>query len=230
MCIRDRYTERDVSGAIRAACSALAHCTKLKLVHGNISPSSLRFVNTATGCIMKVCNWEASEWSHGHQLAGGALKGLPQYMAPEMVRGYDYSHGIDVWATGICLYLLLSGVLPFDVSRIDAQAGQFRDLYQKIRSEEVPYPSELCADVSGPAMILLRQMLTRHPQERVSFEEALSHEWLRSPSEESERSEDGLAALHQAHQKLKKRAGLAESPGLMASPGPLVLGAPPALE
>jgi len=38
---------------------------------------------------------------------------MPQFAAPEIVQGAPYGRAIDVWATGVLLYLLLSGNLPF---------------------------------------------------------------------------------------------------------------------
>jgi len=38
---------------------------------------------------------------------------MPQFAAPEVVQGAAYGRPVDVWATGVLLYLLLSGNLPF---------------------------------------------------------------------------------------------------------------------
>ncbi len=43
----------------------------------------------------------------------GTLKGTPAYMAPEQVLGTKLGPGVDIYATGLLLYELLSGRLPF---------------------------------------------------------------------------------------------------------------------
>ena len=42
---------------------------------------------------------------------------MPEFAAPEVVQGAAYGCAVDVWATGVLLYLLLSGNLPFYSTR-----------------------------------------------------------------------------------------------------------------
>jgi novel protein kinase C epsilon type len=40
--------------------------------------------------------------------------GTPHYMAPEMLKGLPYGHGVDWWALGIMVFEMLTGCPPFD--------------------------------------------------------------------------------------------------------------------
>ena len=52
--------------------------------------------------------------------------GSPCYAAPEMIEGKDYNGAfVDIWSSGIILYALLCGFLPFE----DQNTAK---LYQKI--------------------------------------------------------------------------------------------------
>ena len=47
----------------------------------------------------------------------GPLKercGTPAYVAPEILAELDYGLGVDMWSTGVVVFILLGGCMPFD--------------------------------------------------------------------------------------------------------------------
>jgi len=64
--------------------------------------------------------------------------GTPHYMCPDIVKRVPYNgFAADIWATGVILYIILVGKLPF--------FGEFEaDLFRKIQSGKyVQIPTEI---------------------------------------------------------------------------------------
>ena len=51
--------------------------------------------------------------------------GTPAYIAPEVVTGRRYTNAVDMWSAGVILFILLSGVVPFDDPDEHAVRGMF---------------------------------------------------------------------------------------------------------
>lgn len=93
--------------------------------------------------------------------------GSPAYASPEMVRGRQYTKAADVWSSGILLYAMVAGCLPFDDDNMQR-------LLQKIAFTEPRYPSFL-----SPQLVdLLTKILQKVPTERYSIEKIKTHPWF----------------------------------------------------
>jgi serine/threonine-protein kinase len=90
----------------------------------------------------------------------GTMIGTPAYMAPEQCLGEPTLDGkADVYALGVMLYEMLSGVLPFAAQHsFDFMAAHVREEPRPLRSQRPDVPDE----VAG----LLHSMLLKAPQER----------------------------------------------------------------
>ena len=88
---------------------------------------------------------------------------IPDYAAPEVLQGRPYGgKEQDVWALGILLYTIVYKENPFyNIDEI---------LDHPLRIPYVPF-SEHCID-------LIRKMLDRDVNERITIEEVKGHEWL----------------------------------------------------
>jgi serine/threonine protein kinase len=105
--------------------------------------------------------------------------GTPFYMAPELVktqrsrrgqRSAGYTKEVDWWAVGVIIFELLTGNPPFN-------AQSMQELYRKIA--EHPMPDVLAElkrnsepSVQEPMANLVRDLLTRDPDERLGHGEA----------------------------------------------------------
>jgi serine/threonine protein kinase len=74
---------------------------------------------------------------------------------------------VDVWSTGVILYALLCGSLPFDDENIP-------NLFKKIKQGMYSFPNYL----TPGARDLIRRMLIVQPLERITIPEIRQHPWF----------------------------------------------------
>ena len=93
--------------------------------------------------------------------------GSPCYAAPEMLQGKKYNGlQIDIWSTGIILYAMVNGFLPFEDDDNSA-------LYKKILECKLYFPFPL----SNTVLDIIHKILNTNPQKRITLEEIKEHEF-----------------------------------------------------
>ena len=94
--------------------------------------------------------------------------GSPCYAAPEMISGKKYTGlMVDIWSSGIILFAMICGYLPFEDGNNDV-------LYKKITDGKFEIPHY----VSEPAKDLLRLILNTDPSKRYSARQIRAHPWF----------------------------------------------------
>jgi serine/threonine protein kinase len=94
--------------------------------------------------------------------------GSPGYASPEMIQGKSYTKAADIWSAGILLFAMVAGELPF------TDSSGLRAVLEKIISTEPKYPP-----IMSPVLVdLLRRILVKSPQERISLAQIKAHPWF----------------------------------------------------
>ncbi|CAK9300640.1 unnamed protein product [Gordionus sp. m RMFG-2023] len=103
--------------------------------------------------------------------------GTPLYVAPEILRGDDYSFGVDWWSLGITMYEMLTGLTPFDGMKDNRE-----ELFKAILEDPISIPEH----VSVNATSILTGFLNKNPEERLGsnlengFNDISSHSFFAS--------------------------------------------------
>ncbi|XP_035789373.1 uncharacterized protein LOC118465335 [Anopheles albimanus] len=99
--------------------------------------------------------------------------GTIEYMAPEILKGSSYGHGmaVDWWSVGVLMFELLVGQSPFHVDSGPSE------IQRRISNEEPIIPANLSAEAAD----FLRKLLTKDPKRRLGCGEQKAGELKSHP-------------------------------------------------
>jgi serine/threonine-protein kinase len=155
----------DAVGSVLQACEAIAEAHSVGIVHRDLKPANLFLTTQIDGAsFVKVLDFGISKMArsqvHHDLTASGAIMGSPGYMSPEQVRNSkDIDLRSDIWAVGVILYELLSGVNPF-------QGDTLGEVFAKIVSESPAPVDRIRQDVPASLSATIARCLEREPARR----------------------------------------------------------------
>ncbi|XP_065655917.1 myosin light chain kinase, smooth muscle isoform X2 [Hydra vulgaris] len=164
-------TEDDVAGYIRQLCEILAFMHSNNLVHLDVRPTNIRF---SSGREIKLLDYNSSRMV-ANKKAGEVVDviGDTEFCAPEMLRFEPVLPGSDMWSVGVIMYTLLSGISPFYYE----DEEQVLISVQKVKWS---FDKDAFATITSEAKDFISKCFVRIPEMRLSAEEALKHNWLKS--------------------------------------------------
>jgi serine/threonine-protein kinase len=95
---------------------ALEHIHTQKIVHRDIKPENIQV--TTTG-VVKLMDFGIAKSENTALTRPGFTLGTPYYMAPEQIRGMPATPLVDIYAFGILLFELVTGVRPTEADSIE---------------------------------------------------------------------------------------------------------------
>ena len=152
-----RLDEKESSLYFFQLIQGLEYIHSLNIVHRDLKPENLLLTKDR---ILKIIDFGLSNYSKGEELLITPC-GSPSYTPPEMIKGYKYNgFAVDIWSTGIILYGMLCGYLPFE-------ERDNKVLFKKIIKCKVNYPKF----ISPNALNLLKKILVANPDKRITIKE-----------------------------------------------------------
>ena len=79
-----------------------------------------------------------------------SIVGTPAYLAPEVLRNKGYNRSLDMWSTGVIIYVSLSGTFPFN---------EDEEIQEQIQNASFMYPPHPWKEISKDAIELITNLL-----------------------------------------------------------------------
>ena len=158
---KKRLTEEEAAYYYFQLINGLEYIHSKNIVHRDLKPENLLLTKDN---ILKIIDFGLCNYHDINNLLSTPC-GSPSYASPEMVSGNKYNGvKVDIWCTGIILFAMLSGYLPFE-------AKDNYSLFKKIIKCEVHYPD----DISENSLDLLKKILVSEPSKRINISDIKKH-------------------------------------------------------
>jgi serine/threonine protein kinase len=174
-------------------CLAVHHAHQKGIIHRDIKPSNILVSLQDGQPIPKVIDFGLAKAISG-SLSGrtlvteqGQLLGTPEYMSPEQadMANEDIDIRSDIYSLGVLLYVLLTGVLPFDSEIL--REGGIEHIRQVIRDADPKTPSKRLTSLGDKAQKMAESRRTEVATLVRHLDKEL--EWIPLKAMRKERSE-----------------------------------------
>jgi eukaryotic-like serine/threonine-protein kinase len=146
-CDQKKLKIRDRLELFVQACEGVQHAHQKAIIHRDLKPANILVVEVDGKPVPRIIDFGLAK-ATTPQVAGesiftqmGHFVGTPGYMSPEQADPtlQDIDTRTDVYSLGVVLYVLLTGLQPFETTR--RQKQPLDELLRKLREEEPPRPS-----------------------------------------------------------------------------------------
>jgi len=155
----------------------LASCLGLlksrNIIHRDLKPDNfLLTISPTTGeTLLKLADFGFAKQLSEFDESLPSIVGTPIYLAPEIWRHLPYTTKADLWSVGVIFFEMLVGSTVFYSRTIP-------ELQKMVAEREVRIPSFLQHTCSDACLDLLKGLLQKDPDRRISWDDFLNHPWL----------------------------------------------------
>jgi len=151
----------------QSVCAAVRFAHQNLVVHRDLKPGNIMVLGDGTpklldfGTAKLLTPMEAAV--AGEFTRQGLYSYTPQYASPEQILGHPISTSSDVYSLGVLLFLLLTGVLPYELKEFTTD-----EMVRVVCEKQPPKPSEMAESGALDSDIdcIVLKALRKEPEER----------------------------------------------------------------
>ena len=144
----------------KAVLSALAVAHEQNIIHRDLKPSNIFLTDQGEVRLMDF-GLAKSTTSNDDITGSGITVGTYLYMAPEQILGKEIGAFTDLYAFGIVLYRMATGILPF----MSTGGGEFEIMEKQVR-HQAEHPKKLNSNIPDALDDLIMHLLQKTPEKR----------------------------------------------------------------
>jgi serine/threonine-protein kinase ULK/ATG1 len=149
--------EKDIQHIFLQMVDALLEAEEKGIIHRDLKPANILFKEKK----LKIADWGFSRLLQNGETTSSFI-GSPAYMAPEILRGEEYTLKADVWSLGVAIYETLTGSCPWKSNNISS-------LCHEIKKTKISFPPEL--NLADFWKNIITEMLSPSPSNRPTCRE-----------------------------------------------------------
>lgn len=93
--------------------SALYYLHSYGIAHRDLKLENILLVDESDESPIKLADFGLAKMLGPNETSNEKF-GTMGYVAPEVLLGWSYTKSVDLWSLGVIIYILMSGMLPFD--------------------------------------------------------------------------------------------------------------------
>ena len=141
---------------VRQVLAALRYAHRNGIVHRDIKPHNVLVDHEGR---VKVADFGIARAGSSQMTEAGSIIGTAQYLSPEQARGAPVDESSDLYSTGILLFELLTGKVPF--------TGETPvEIAMKHLSQVPPAPSSIRSEIPHDLDLIVVRALAKEPADR----------------------------------------------------------------
>ncbi|CAD8151251.1 unnamed protein product [Paramecium pentaurelia] len=161
------FSEAQAAKIIYVLLYTINYCHKKQICHREIKLENILFDRNSEDSLPILIDFGSCS-KMDHKMT--SQPNHPFFQAPELILG-NYHSGVDIWAIGVILFLLLCGYPPF--------RGKTDELIIKsVIQQEVEFDDPEWDNTSEEAKNLIVKLLQKDPNRRMTAEMALNDIWI----------------------------------------------------